>query len=370
MDDQSGANWTGWTLDEPAAVDMDPARIEAAIAYHRTEETTADRDLAKGLASVLQAREPAPWNEVLGPTKPRGDPNGLMIRHGRVCAAWGDTERVDMTFSATKSYLGVLAGVAVAKGLIRDVDDPARDYALDDGFESEQNRGITWRHLLQQSSEWEGTLWGKPDLVDRNRQAGTGSDNSRKGTHRDLQAPGSYYEYNDVRVNRLALSLTQVFGRSLADVLRDEVMVPIGASNHWEWHGYRNSWIDLDGERVPVVPGGGHWGGGLWIASRDHARFASLILQRGRWGDREILPVDWVDALAAPSPSNPNYGYLWWLNTDRTLFPSAPETSFFALGAGRNVVWIDRALDLIVVARWIKQESTDGFIGRVMESLG
>lgn len=372
MDEQRSGDWqdSGWAVADPSDVGMKAAAIAEAIAFHRQEEADADRDLAKGLASVMATTEPAEWGGMLGPRRPRGDPNGMIVRHGKVVSAWGDTERVDMTFSATKSYLAVLTGVAVERGLIRSIDDPMRDYALDDGFESEQNRGITWRHFLYQASEWEGTLWGKPDLVDRNRQAGPGADNSRKGTHRDLQAPGTFYEYNDVRVNRLALSLMQVFRRPLPDVLKEAIMDPIGASDTWEWHGYDNSWFEIDGQRMLSVPGGGHWGGGLFISSRDHARFGSLILDRGRWGDRQVIAADWCDALAKPSPTNPGYGYMFWLNTGRKLFPSAPETSFFALGAGQNIIWMDRDLDIVGVFRWIKQASTDGLLGRFMAALG
>lgn len=372
MDDQRSGDWrnSGWELGDPADVGMNATTIADAIAYHRQEETDADRDLAKGLASVIAAREPAEWAGILGPTRPRGDPNGMIVRHGKVISAWGDTERVDMTFSATKSYLAILAGVAVGRGLIRSIDDPMRDYALDDGFESAQNRDITWRHFLYQASEWEGALWDKPDLVDRNRQAGPGADNSRKGTHRDLQPPGTCYEYNDVRVNRLALSLLQVFRRPLPEVLKEAVMDPIGASGTWEWHGYGNSWVEIDGRRMQSVPGGGHWGGGLFINSRDHAKFGSLVLNYGHWDDRQVVAADWCDDLAKPSPCNPSYGYMFWLNTGRTLFPSAPETSFFALGAGQNIIWIDRALDLVAVFRWIKQASTDGLLGRIAAAIG
>ena len=71
----------------------------------------------------------------------------------------------------------------------------------------------------------------KPDLVDRNRQVGVGADNSRKGMHRELRKPGEYWEYNDVRVNRFSLSLLQVFREPLAEVLRQRIMAPIGASD-------------------------------------------------------------------------------------------------------------------------------------------
>jgi CubicO group peptidase (beta-lactamase class C family) len=358
-----------WQLQDPSKYGMDSTKLDEIVAFANDHETMASQDLAEGIASVLQAQEPAPWNEILGPTKPRGKPNGLIMRHGRLVAEWGDTERVDMTFSATKSYLGILAGVAVARGLIRSVDDPMRDYALDDGFDTPHNATITWRHMLQQTSEWEGTLWDKPDLVDRHRQVGVGADNSKKGTYRALRQPGTYYEYNDVRVNRLALSLLQVFRRPLPEVLKEAIMDPIGASETWQWHGYRNSWVEIDGKPMQSVSGGAHWGGGLWISSRDHALFGLLILHRGWWNGREIVPTSWIEALSTPSPCNPVYGYLWWLNTERRLYTNAPASSLFALGAGQNVVWVNPADDLVMVARWIQPEAVNDLIGLVMASI-
>ena len=92
-----------------------------------------------------------------------------------------------------------LAGIAVMRGLIRAIDDPVRGYSLDDGFESPQNRSITWRHLLEQTSERQGTLWGKPDAIDHNRDAGKSELGSAvKGQPRPLRPPGTFWEYNDV----------------------------------------------------------------------------------------------------------------------------------------------------------------------------
>ncbi len=239
-----------WQTIDAAEAGMDAGKLAEAVAFAEAAETPWPTDLSKGLNAGTASNEPPPWNKVLGPTKDRGGPSGLILRGGKIAARWGDPRRVDMTFSIAKSYLSILTGVAVARGLIRDVDDPVREYALDDGFDNPQNRDITWRHLLQQTSEWEGTLWDKPDLVDRNRQVGPGSDNSRKGTHRDLQAPGRFWEYNDVRVNRLSLSLLQVFRRPLPDVLREAVMDPIGASDTWEWHAYGNARFEIDGQSM------------------------------------------------------------------------------------------------------------------------
>jgi CubicO group peptidase (beta-lactamase class C family) len=373
----------------PAELGMNGGRLAEAVNYHLAHETSWRRDFLTGSGRYIGiADEPEAFDDVTadgeppsatdatrvrgvpGLVRPRGGPNGLVLRRGAVVAEWGDTSRSDMTFSAAKSYLAALAGVALARGLIRDLDDSVRRSAVDDGFESAQNRDITWRHFLQQTSEWEGTLWGKPDSIDHNRDVGTSElGQSEKGKARALRRPGTFWEYNDVRVNRLSLSLLQLFRRPLPDVLREAIMDPIGASRDWEWQPYRTSWTEIDGTRMPSVPGGSHWGGGLWISSRDHARFGQLFLQRGRWQGREILPAAWVDAIRRPCAINVEYGLLWWLNTGRRQFPSAPESSYAARGAGSNVIWIDPDHDLVVVARWIDKASVDGFIARVLASV-
>ncbi|MEM9140751.1 MAG: serine hydrolase, partial [Pseudomonadota bacterium] len=214
-----------------------------AVAYAQAHESAMDRDIGAALAGG-HFSEPLPDGEIIGPVRPRGDPSGMIWYKGALAAQWGPFDAPDMTFSVTKSYLAIMAGLAWADGLI-DPDAPCRE-AVDGLFDSPQNRAITWQHLLQQTSEWEGTLWGKPDRIDRNRRLDTppGAP-SLKGTHRDLKAPGAFWEYNDIRVNVLSLALMRVFRRPLPEVLRERVMDPIGASADWEWHGYANSWEEV-----------------------------------------------------------------------------------------------------------------------------
>jgi CubicO group peptidase (beta-lactamase class C family) len=255
------------------------------------------------------------------------------------------------------------------QGLIGDLDEPVAATAVDGAFASPQNAAITWRHLLTQTSEWQGVLWGKPDTIDHNRDVGKSELGfAVKGQARPMRSPGTLWEYNDVRVNRLSLSLLQRFRRPLPDVLRETVMGPIGASADWQWHAYRNSWIDLDGRRLASVPGGSHWGGGLWMSSRDHARFGLLIHRRGQWERERVLDAAWIEQMLRPSALHPNYGFLWWLNTGRAQVPSAPASCYAARGAGSNVIWIDPEHDLVVVVRWIDKPSLDGFLKLVLES--
>src|SRR5690606_14414267 len=166
---------------------------------------------------------------------------------------------------------------------------------------------------------------------------------------------GTVYEYNDTRVNLLALAATAVRRRPLAEVLHERVMGPIGASSTWQWHGYDNSWINLGGHRVQVVSGGSHWGGGMFINAYDQARLGLLTLRQGMWGDRRIVSREWIERSRVPGPANPGYGFMsYFLNTGREMYPSAPEEAWAHLGAGSNVVYVDPVHDLVIVIRWIQ----------------
>lgn len=361
-----GADWQNLT---PAEAGFDAARLAAAVAYAQEHESPWPRSLYYPDGSYVgnvEWNERGPWTEIVGPVRERGGPAGLILKGGRIVAEWGDTSRTDMTFSIAKSYLSMLAGIAFDDGLIRDVEEPVARSVDDPAFAGPHNGKITWRHLLQQSSEWQGELFGKSDQVDHNRQIGPGADNSRKGQRRELKEPGSFYEYNDVRVNVLSYALLQRFRRPLPEVLRERIMDPVGASRDWEWQGYSSSYVEIDGRRIQSVPGGGHWGGGLFIGARDHARFGLLVARKGEWAGRQLLSRAWVERMLTPSPTLGNYGYLWWLARGPAARPNVPPSAFSALGAGSNVIWADPEQDLVAVLRWINGASSEGFVDRLL----
>ena len=344
-----------WERRAPAAAGMDSVALAAAVTFALAHENAFLRDLHEQIRRNV-ANEPYP--AVLGPVKDRGGPAGVVIRGGYLVATWGDVDRVDMTFSVAKSYLGALAGLALDRGLIKDPDDRVAPSVGDSGYASLHNAPITWRHTFTQTSEWEGTLWDKPDVADR-----------RRGRDRTLNAPGTFYEYNDVRVNRAALNLLYLYRRPLPEVLRSAIMGPIGASDTWEWHGYKNAWVTIDGRDMLSVSGGGHWGGGVWASTLDHARFGLLMQRRGQWGDRRLLTERAVALLLTPSTVHPIYAWMWWVNTERRIYADAPATAYFARGAGGNVIWACPEHDLVVVVRWMDERSINEFMGLVLAAL-
>jgi CubicO group peptidase (beta-lactamase class C family) len=352
-----------WERRMPAQVGFDPGALNEAIQFANANENPTFRDLRLYQATTYGTREP--FDTPIGPTTVRGPVSGVVIRNGYLVAEWGEPARVDMTFSVTKTFLTTVVGLAWQKGLIKDVNDRARGYMPlgVDLFEEPHNQPITWDHLLRQTSDWQGTLWGKPDWADRPVGEPT------QWPNRQLYEPGTHYKYNDVRINVLALAALQVLRRPLPDVLREEIMEPIGASSTWRWHGYENSYVEVDGKRMQSVAGGGHWGGGMHINAYDMARFGYLFLRNGKWKDRQLVSEQWIKQARTPGV-NPEYGYAnWYLNPGRKRLPAAPASAVTFNGDGPNIVYIDWENDVVMVVRWIRPNALNEFIGKMLSAV-
>ncbi len=375
-------NAESWEKHTPEQEKIDTAKLKLAIDFAIQNDAKSPRNLEFAHYQTF-GREP--FGEAVGVFKERGEPTGIVIRNGYIVAEWGEPNRVDMTFSVTKSFLSTVVGLAFDRKLIRSLQDNVRDYSAStlpypleksdkaesfgksrfiELFETEHNRKITWEHLLRQTSDWEGTLWGKPDWADRpDKDAAT-------WLNRKRNEPGTFYEYNDVRVNVLALAALNVWRKPLPQVLKTNVMDEIGASNTWRWLGYDNSFILLDGQIIQSVSGGGHWGGGMFISARDMARFGLLTARNGKWRDKQILSTEFIKQAKTPTIPQPTYGFMnWFLNTDRKLYPSAPASAFAHLGNGTNLIYVDPENDLVIVLRWIANDKIDEFIQKLNASL-
>jgi CubicO group peptidase (beta-lactamase class C family) len=348
-----------WAKKSPAELGLDPVLLQQAVDYAKTRESNREMDFSD------QERI---FGTMLGSVPNiRAKTNAVVIYKGYVVAEFGDSTWVDPTYSVAKSMLASVMGIALRDGLVTNLDEPVGAKVKDGGYDSPRNAQITWKHHLQQVSEWEGNMFGKQDNFIGKEAFGQGEMKPR-----EQMKPGTHYEYNDVRINRFGLSLLRVFNKPVPDVFRQEIMDPIGASNTWRWIPYHNSWVDLNGRKVASVSGGTRWGGGVWINSWDMARFGYLWLRGGKWGDKQIIPAAYVkEALtpggAANSPGN-GYGYLWWLNTTGKALAGLPTNAFSANGAGSNTITVSPDHDLVVVWRW-HQGSAGEFARRVIAAI-
>ena len=352
-----------WIEKDPLEYKMNVNRLNDAIAFAEANEYRGSRDLR---IAILKGFEREPFHDVLGPTKKRGGPAGMILKKGYVIAKWGDTKRVDMTFSVTKSFLSTVTGLAYDNKLIANENDKVVNYIWDGTFDGTHNRKISWKHLLQQNSDWSGELWGGKDWADRPPREG-GLDDWK---FRKLNEPGTVMEYNDVRVNVLAYALTHVWRKPLPQVLKENVMDKIGASTTWRWHGYKNAWTEIDGVNMKSVTGGGHSGGGIFISTEDMARFGLLLLNDGMWDNERLLSRKWIEKSITPSQPNANYGYMWWLNKQGSRhWEGLSENIYYAAGFGGNLIVVDKENDLVVVTRWLEPSKVGEFIQKVNSAL-
>jgi CubicO group peptidase (beta-lactamase class C family) len=327
-----------WPRSEPRDLGFDADKLAAAIAFAQKHATDWPKDFRD---------QQKIFGRLLGPMpKTRADTNGVIVRRGRLVATFGDVTAVDPTYSVAKSLLATVTAIAVRDARIADLDEPVGKRVTDGGYAA-PNDSITWRHHLQQESEWQGDMFGKDDRFLEADEFGQGMRRPR-----ERKQPGTFYEYNDVRINRFALSLLRVFGKPVPDVLAAEVMQPIGASDTWRWIPYDNAMVEVDGKPMPSVSGGTRWGGGVRISALDLARLGLLWQRGGAWGDRQLLPPAFMSAALTPSAHGPDYGFLFWLNSKQKNWPGLPRTCFGARGAGSNTVFVSPEHELVIVWRW------------------
>ena len=349
-----------WEEKLPESLNIDSKKLNEAIQFAINNENSVENDLR---IAIIKSFGNEPDFRIKGPTKKRGNPNGLIIKNGYIIGKWGDIKRVDMTFSVTKSYLSTTAAIAFDKQLIS-LDEKLVNYVWDGKFDDPHNSQITWHHLLNQSSQWSGNLFGTYDWADRPPRGLTLEEIKKQS----LLPPGKDYKYNDVRVNLLSYSLLNVFRIPLPKVLKKYIMDPIGASNTWRWYGYDESMQIIDGVEVQSVSGGGHFGGGMFISSEDHARFGLLFLRDGIWGDERLISSDWIKKMRLPSENNSSYGYMWWLNRGQRKWDGLSENIYYGYGFGGNYVVVVPDHDLVIIARWIDSSKIGEFVNKVVGS--
>jgi CubicO group peptidase (beta-lactamase class C family) len=337
--------------------------LNEAIQFAQDNEYSGSRDLNQ---AILKGFEREPFHYLAGPVKERGGPAGLILKNGYIVASWGEPDRVEMTFSVTKSYLSTVAGLAYDAGLLKAVDDSVSKYVWDGTFTGRHNSSINWDNLLTQSSDWSGELFGMKDWADRPPRTGDLDD----WRNRILNTPGEVFEYNDVRVNVLSYSLLQLWRKPLPQIIKEKIMDPIGASTTWRWFGYNHSYVLVDGIQMQSVTGGGHSGGGIFINTYDHARFGLLFLRNGKWNTKQLISEEWIAKATTSSKANESYGYMWWLNKGERKWENVDDESiFYATGFGGNFIVIDKKNDLVIVTRWLEPNKIGEMIAKVQKAI-
>lgn len=247
--------------------------------------------------------------------------------------------------SVTKSVMALLVGIALGSGDIESVDVELARLLPDraDGIE-ESKRAITLHHVLSMSSglDWNEALPYSDPRNDERRlmesEDPIGFVLARPLAHE----PGSVWIYSSGDTHLLGAILERATGLPVEEYAARVLFEPLGIEETM-WMG------DVGG--MPAV------GSGLRLRARDLAKTGSLILHRGNWRGRQIVPAGWIDVataghIANPDPSSPDfltgerYGYQWWVNE----FTSAhgPVDVIAAVGNGGQRIFVLPDLELVI----------------------
>ena len=204
-------------------------------------------------------------------------------------------ESLQTSFSAAKSFVSTLVGIAIDEGLIGSVDAPVTEYlpelaARDPGF-----RQITLRHLLTMSSGIRYQGGRLPVALGDDTYTYYGADLRDVALNRTRidEPPGISWQYNNYHPLLLGLVLERTTGTSVSDFMARRLWQPLGAEADATWN--------LDSERS----GFEKMESGLNARAVDYARFGLLFLHDGEWNGRRIVSKDWVRAATARRRARP-----------------------------------------------------------------
>lgn len=300
---------SSWPESDPASLGLDPAKLQEAVDFAMTRRTREIHVFRAGC---------------------------------HVAGAAIDEEMLHESYSVAKSVTSLLVGRAVHLGLL-EVDDTVGEWFPEAPVDT-LHREVTLRQLLTQTS---GVHWNffrdyliPPDRIE-----------DFFALDFDHQ-PGTYFEYAQTPITVIAEIVTRAAGEDVQSFAQRELFGPIGIDEgSWSW----------------TRDAAGHTAGyyGLNMRAKDFARLGELVRRDGAWeGEQLIDPGFLADSLSA-SPTNPAYGYLWWLNgsdegniaptiygrdvRDRRPIQTAPSDLVMAAGYQDQRIWVVPSLQLMAV---------------------
>jgi CubicO group peptidase (beta-lactamase class C family) len=270
----------------------------------------------------------------------------VIVRGGRIVAEWNrGVRREDQVplASAAKSIFSCILGIAIEEGKIPSADAKIIDYypeAMDvlpgqgpkpERYAFEKDRDVTFRQLISNTS----------------------------GYMKPGEEPGKVFHYQTFGMNILTHAIAKIYGLydirdpegspGFKQLVDEKLRIPIGAT----WGYYTSNFDHPPQARVHIF---GYYDG-VKATARDMARLGWLWRNWGRWDGRQLVPEAWLREATRTAPDirahcpgeQWKYGYAFWTNDHGQLWPSLPQDSYAASGAGSQHIWVCPSMGLVVV---------------------
>lgn len=271
----------------------------------------------------------------------------LVIKNGEIRVEdyylGNSREQQHISWSMGKSFLSAMFGLAIEEGHIKSIEETVTDYVpelIGTGYDK-----VRIKDVLQMSSgvrfnEDYGDFHSDINRFGRTIALGSSLDNFSASLERQ-RTPGTYNHYVSIDTQVLGMVLDRALDVSLSQYLSDKFWQPMGM----EYPAY---WLTDDyGMELAL--------GGLNVTLRDYAKFGWLFLNKGKWGEQQLVPEQWVkDSVTPDAPhlmpgiNNPQsssvfgYGYQWWI-------PVGADDEFLAQGIYNQYIYIDPDQQLVIV---------------------
>jgi CubicO group peptidase (beta-lactamase class C family) len=261
-----------------------------------------------------------------------------IVQDGLVVDQFGDIDKKISSYSIRKSFISALYGIYSAEGVI-DINQTLEQLGIDDNppalTKSEKQARVV-DILRARSGVYHPVDFETQYMINIRPQ---------RGSH----APGTFWYYNNWDFNVLGTIFEKKTGLSIGEAFYRRIAVPLGMQDFKPKDVYY-----IDG---PISM---HRAYHFEITARDMARFGLLYLNKGRWGNKQIIPEAWVEKnthademIRWHDAEAGGYENLWWLEyRGASLYgPGLPAGTYMASGAGVHIIMVIPSLNLVIVNR-------------------
>jgi CubicO group peptidase (beta-lactamase class C family) len=299
-----------WQLAKPESVGFSSSRLEALRAWVKTDDTSSM----------------------------------MVIVRGRAIFSYGDVSHSSRVYSVRKSILGMLYGNYVASGKI-------------DLTKTVKELGITDKQPLlpiEETATLQQLMASRSGVYHPSGSTGQADYMPKRGS----QTPGAYYVYNNWDFNAAGVAFEKLTGKGIYEAVQTDLATPLGMQDY-----------QASQQKKEFLPESSLGEYAMSLSTRDMARLGLLMLDRGRWNGKQIIPADWVKFMTTQvTPSSDihpdyllydgirqrwGYGYLWWVWDEPVgpgeVYNGVFEGAYSAMGTAGNYITVIPAYNMVVV---------------------